>query len=155
MIKAWWTARDPREQLILVVGGVVVALLALYQFAFVPSAAFKARAERAYVNALSESADVKTATEARLRVADAPSRSQPLQTVVTNTSDLYGLTITRLLPAENDGLNLWLEGERPDTVFAWLSELERSHGVRVGKASLRRNSDEQTVSVNVYLARGG
>ncbi|MEL6781979.1 MAG: type II secretion system protein GspM [Pseudomonadota bacterium] len=152
---AWWTAREAREQLLIIVAAILAVAVALFQFGLIPSATARDRAERAYANALAENADVRKAAARRVKTADAASRNEPLQTVVTNTSDLYGMTITRLLPAENDGLNLWLESEYPQTVFAWLTDLETNHGVRVGKASLRRNSDEQTVSVNVYLARGG
>lgn len=155
MMNTWWDAREPRERLIIIIGGVIAGFLALYQFVMAPSSDFRERAERRYSNALAENFDILTAITTRSSSAEAPSRNQPLQTVVTNSSDLYGMTITRLIPAENEGLNIWLEAEGPETVFAWLSELERTHGVRVGRASLRRNSDEQTISANVYLARGG
>ncbi len=152
MIKTFWTELEPRERTLILLAGIIVFAVFLYQFVYVPSVQSKARAQRAYADALAENVTIAAAVR-NSTGSYSDNNQQPLQTVVTNLSDLFGITITRLIPAENAGLNLWLEAESPETVYAWLSELERSYGVRVGKATLRRNSDEQSVNVNVYLSR--
>lgn len=149
----WWSSLEANERRLITIAGLMLVFIVLYQFIYLSSNSAVEQARRGYADALSENAAVVEATRSFVASSEAATSNQPLQTVVTNTADAYGMTITRLIPAENDGINLWLEAEAPQTVYSWLSELERAHAVRVGKASLRRNSDEQTVSVNVYLSR--
>lgn len=151
--QAWWGAREPREQLLISVAVFLSLVLGLYQFAWVPSVAFRERAEQAYRIALSDNAAVHAATRPTGETRQVNTGSQPLQLVVTQTSGFYGLEITRMLPDESTGLNLWLDNVPAETFYAWLSELEREHGVRVEKASVRLVSAEAHVNANIFVRR--
>lgn len=153
MIGAWWSAREPRERvLILLAGGLGLAVL-LWQGVLVPSQAAVERAERRLESALTDLASVDSASQAGLAAREAPTRDQPLQSVLSSTADLYGLTISRISPAENEGLNIWLDEVSPQLLYAWMAELESRHGIRVGKASLRREGETGQVGANLYLER--
>ena len=152
-VRQWWLEREPREKLLLAVAGALCVLIAAYQFAFMPSSAFRAEQERAFSAALSEYAYVSSVTDNMMETRSDPSREQPLQAVLTNTSGLYGLTISRLVPAEADGMNVWLDSASPQLLFAWVADLERSHGVRVERAAIRRNQEGDKVTANLFLQR--
>jgi general secretion pathway protein M len=153
-MKAWWNARDAREQLILMVGGAIALLVLVYQFAWLPAESFRARAERDHAAALANLAAVQRAEANTVVERATPTASQPLQSVITRTAEGFGLTISRLVPAGDEGMNVFLDAAPPLLVYAWLGELERNYGVRVGgNSTLRKNSDNQTVSANIYLVR--
>jgi len=153
MIETWWKGLEGRERTLILVAGILLAVVVLYQFVLVPSRGYAETQAQRYRTALSELHEVR-AVAATVRQAELPeTANQPLQSVLTNTASLYGLTITRLAPAEDDGLNLWLDGVSPQLLYAWIGDLERAHGVHVGKASLRADPEGGTISANVYMAR--
>ncbi len=152
-LKQWWLDREPRERWLIAVAVFLSLAVVLYQFVLIPSAGFRADQKRAFSAALSEYAYVSDAARTLSGEAAAPSRSQPLQSVLTNTSDLYGLTISRLAPADASGLNVWFDDVPPELLYAWLGELEREHGVRVERAAVRRNPGTEAVNANLYLMR--
>lgn len=150
----WWKARDERERLILIVGGLVALTLGMFQFAWLPSQEYRARAERAHAAALADLAAVQQ--QARDSVGDTAiaTSNQPIQSVITRMADGYGLNLSRLVPAGSEGMNVFIDAGSPLLIYAWLAELERVHGIRVGATSaVRRNSDNQTVNANLYLSR--
>lgn len=153
MIRAWWSAREPRERILLLVALGLSLAAVLWQGVLVPSRMAVETAERRLESALVDLASVRAAREARAGARAAPTRDQPLQSVLSETADLYGLTISRISPAENEGLNIWLDEVSPQLLYAWISELEARHGVRVGKASLRREGESGRIAANLYLER--
>ncbi len=153
-MKAWWNARDERERLILLIGGVMAAVIVLYQYVWLPAEAYRERAERDHASALVDLAAVRRAEASSVADTASPTSAQPLQSVITRTAEGFGLTISRLVPAGDEGMNVFFDSVPPLLVYAWLGELERNHGVRVGGTStLRKNSDNETVSANIFLTR--
>lgn len=152
-MQQWWLDREPRERWLIAVAVILSLVVAIYQFILVPSAKFRADQTRAFSTALSEYAYVSSATQTVTAKKSVPSRSQPLQSVLTTTSDLYGLTISRLAPAESNGLNVWFDDVAPELLYAWLGEIEREHGVRVERAAIRRNTGSEGVNANLFLVR--
>lgn len=149
----WWISLSQRERLLIAVAGILTMLFILFQFVAKPSWDSKDRAERGYANALEDWHAVQRAAGAGTKSGNFATSGMPLQTVVTNTADSYGLTITRLLPDESNNLNVWMDSVNSNTAFFWLKELETNHGIRVGQASLRQDTASDTVSLNVYLTR--
>jgi len=154
-VKTWWNTRETREKGLILVALLLSVVLGVYQFALVPSARYREAQKTDFQTALEDHAMVSAAIVQRVSRAEPESANQPLQSVLSRTSELYGLSITRLLPADEGGLNVWLEGISPKLLYAWIGELERSHGVRVAKASLRRDEDRKTLTANLYMKREG
>ena len=153
-MNAWWNARDERERLILLVGGLMAAAIILYQYVWLPAEAYRERAERDHASALIDLAAIRRAEASSLADTGSTASAQPLQSVITRTAEGFGLTISRLVPAGEEGMNVFFDSAPPLLVYAWLGELERNNGVRVGGTStLRKNSDNQTVSANIFLTR--
>ncbi len=153
MIRTWWSGLEARERMLVLVAGALVTVIVLYQFVLVPSRQYAESRTLRYRAALSEYQDVRAVAALAGEVRAPESAGQPLQSVLTRTAGLYGLTITRLAPAENDGLNLWLDDVSPQLLYAWLGDLERAHGVQVGKAALRADGEGNTVSASFYVSR--
>lgn len=150
----WWNEREPRERLILTVGLIVALTLGLFQFAWVPSQEFRDRAERAHASALTDIVAVKRQKSFLGGEVAVETTNQPIQSVITRMADGFGLPLARLVPAGSEGMNVFIDAASPLLLYAWLGELERVHGIRVGATStVRRNSDNQTVNANLYLSR--
>ncbi len=149
----WWNAREAREKLLIAVAGLLTLTLAVWQFVLVPSSAFRDTQRRAFGQALSEHAFVVAASRATGNANEPATRDQPLQSVLSTTSDLYGLTMSRILPADENGLNVWFDSAEPALLYAWIGELERQHGVRVQRAVMRRNPEGTQVNANFFFTR--
>ena len=149
----WWRTREPREHILIVVALSLSLALGFYQFVWKPADAFRLNSERAFEAALVDSALVQQASRRGGTDDASATNRQPLQTVLTSSSALYGLTISRLRPAENDGMTLWLDSASPQLFYSWVSELELRHGVRVEQASIRTTPETGMVSINLYVHR--
>ena len=155
MIKEFWNSREPREKTLMSVALVLTLAVMLWQFACIPASQYKMRAERAFTTASGDLGYVRQSTRQISARRNPGSASTPLQSVVVDVANIYGLSISRIEPASDGGLTLWFESEAPATLFAWLKDLDDNHGVTVGKASIRLVQDGGNVSANLYVNRGG
>ncbi|ACT59151.1 type II secretion system protein GspM [Hirschia baltica] len=156
MIKNWWAAREPREKLLLSICLVLTLTIVLFQFIFGPSVEFRDRASKRYLSQASSHSEVVQT----LRVYENSPRqvnavsAGPVQGVVSDSSAVFGIDISRIEPTSNGDLTLWIEEIDPQSLYAWLTDLEINHGISVNKASIRMNKDTVTVNANVLVSRG-
>ena len=150
----FWNARERRERLLLLIALGLTIALAVYQFAWRPAFEYKERASRAYNTARADLDYVRDVVSGMGKPQASTANAAPLQSVVVDVAAIYGLTISRIEPAADNGLNLWFEAERPESLYAWLSDLSDNHNVAVGKASMRLVQDGGAVSANLYVNRG-
>lgn len=157
MILNWWNTREPREQLLISISCVLTLGVILYQFLYAPSVEFREQSARRYSAQASTHMDVVQTLrtyENSPRQMNAVS-SGPVQGIVSDSSGIFGISISRIEPTENGDLTLWIEEIDPRALYAWLTDLEVNHGIFVNKASIRANSDTVTVNANVFVSRGG
>ena len=152
-LRTWWDARETRERLLILLAGILSGAIIAWQFILLPSAKFRGDQERAFSAALGEYAYVTSVTQDMAARQSVATRDQPLQAVLSNTSDLYGLTISRLLPADDEGLNVWIDTAPAQSLYAWIGDLEREHAIRVERAAIRRNQAGDGVNANLFLRR--
>ncbi len=156
-IVEWWKNREPRERLLVQIAAALSAVIILYQGIWSPSNTFKSKAFDRHSAALSEQAEIRQGLR-RLESAAPGTISQPsgpVQSIVVDTSDVFGLSISRIQPDENGNLTLWLEQVDPRSFFAWLTDMENNHGVIVEKASVRREQGTSSISANVFVRGRG
>ena len=152
-MKDFWEARDARERLLLLIAGALTIAFVLFQFIWTPAQDFRSRAERGLATASSDLELVRQSTAVAIDQSRPETLNTPLQSVVTDMATVYGLTISRIEPSQNDALTLWFEAVAPTAIYAWLVDLENSHGVKVQKASIRLTQDGLNVSANVNVSR--
>ncbi len=156
----WWAARAPRERsLIVVAGGAAVAVIGLQMLMF---PALQARAEAAlrYESAQAAYQEVVRGAQ-RFGGATAPTGpaaqgvdEAALRRLAHARAKDLGLAINRLQPGEDGALNLWFDSADPSLVFRWADTLEREHGVRVSRATMRAG-EGGAVRANVVVRPGG
>ncbi len=156
MIKVWWTSLEPRERLLLSIGGLLTLVVITFQFVYVPSKTFKDRASNRYASQAAMHSEV-TQTLRVYENSPRQTRSStngPVQGIVSDSSAVFGISISRIEPTSTGDLTLWIEEIDPQSLYAWLTDLETNYGISVSKASIRINQDTQTVNANVFVSRG-
>ena len=154
MIKEFLKDREPREKALLAIATILTVGLLTWQFGWVPLKSFRDRSERAFQTAITDLQIVKEATREITSRQNPSSASTPLQSVVVDAANTFGLSINRIEPDPNGGLTLWFENQNPSALYAWLRDLDNNHSVTVDKASIRRMQDSDNVSANLHVVRG-
>ena len=160
----WWQQRNPREQRLLKVGGLVLALSLLIGGVYLPllrardqaltavqQAELDLLAARRYAALLGATPLSATGSTA---LVSGPDRS--LMARVDQGLRDAGLSsvLSRIEPDGDGRVRLWLEDASFDTVVAWLEGLSDRSRVRVIDASVDRAEIPGQVRVRLTLERG-
>lgn len=157
-MKAWWTALPLRQQRLLMALVLVVVGVLFFVGIWEPltQAREARRAEVVYhqqtLNALEAArSDIQALRDHQSRIAIDPNQS--LLRLADESAREAGLAgaLTRIEPASENQVNVWLEGARFDEVMAWLSALAVSSGIQVEQMSATRQMDGSEVDVRVSL----
>lgn len=157
---AFWQERTPREQwLIGLAGAILIAVLA-YQAVYAPLLRYRESAERSYQAAFELFEEVSAGAEEaaflrQLGEQAGAAEGQTVRTIAGAGARQLGVAITRLQPADRDGLTLWIDSVESRMLYAWLTEMHRDSGIIIEKAFIRRNEDAPTLRVQVTLRQGG
>lgn len=156
--RAAWTERTAREQALLALAGLLIAVTLIWFAALKPALDHRADA-RAEFTAAAEAYRAMDAglREYRARAAAldaAPGDARPLRTVAGVYARERDLAITRVLPDETGRLNVWLDNVTDQALFDWLADLEREEAVVARRVTLDREGDG-VVRAQVLLARAG
>lgn len=147
---SWWQERTPREQLVLKGLAVLAVLLMAFQLVYAPIRSFRAGSIAAYRDAATLLAEMqegaaRAATAATIGEA-VPADERSVRIVATEIAREMGLTIARLSPAENEGLNVWLDSIEGPLLFGWLLRLRDEHGVHVRRAAIHKSEGANLVA---------
>ena len=154
---AWWDGRTRREQVLLGVMGVCLALVLLLFGVVRPlQAAARAASER-HAEAVQDQAEVarNVAAIARLKVpARAPPRRLPLEAAVSTTAAAAGIALGRVEGDPSGGLRVSAPSVAPTVLFPWLRLLQGEHGVAATHLAIVKN-DTGGLTLDATLERAG
>ncbi len=161
-LKARFEALNSRERLIVVCGGALVVLAAIYLLALSPFyAAIDARARRvadkqgdlAWIQG--SIAELQALSAAQPQLA-APS-DESLVVLVDRTAREANLgnQLTGQTPSGNSGIRVRLELAPFDTVVEWLGTLQQQHGIDIETATIDRAGAAGMVNATLTLIRAG
>lgn len=144
----WWRAREPREQLLVALGGAVFVLVVLIQFVIIPVIAGKADARRAYESearmldaVVAELASRPVALAGGSNAAQSSLSGDALRTAVTTLARERGLSVARVQSGADGRISIAMESADPKVVFGWISECRAQYGVVVSRATLSESRD--------------
>ena len=155
LVKDRWTALTANERALIAVAAALALVLAGATLVLAPLRTSHEEARRDYQSA------ARTLDEVRAGIAGATARGPAVDAsgdargVVTGAALARGLAIARMSPVERGGLSVRLEQADPVALYAWLSELEASHGVVVRRANVRRVDGGERVEADLVLSGGG
>jgi general secretion pathway protein M len=129
---AWWQARTRREQILLGVMGAALLAFVLWFGVQRPIAQAKAAAAERYDRALADRAVVETAAARIVALRRGPGgdvKRVPAAEAVNASAAAAGLTLTRVEPEADGGVQAAVGGVAPAQLFGWLAALQRDYGV--------------------------
>jgi general secretion pathway protein M len=156
-MKAWWDARTLREQVLLGCGVAIVFAFIAYQGIYRQLSAFHIEAKQSHQDAAAYLTDVQAAAQT-IRSARATANTRlplgdgGLRAAGTSAAVDVGLTISRLQPLEQSGVEFWVDSAPAPQVFRWIASLHQKHGVTVVKADIRQVEGSDNVRAQIALA---
>lgn len=154
-VKTMWGERSPREQWMLGVMFVLLAVVLLWL-----GAMGLAGAQRSARDALLTATDRNAAMRAKVKLlktlprgVTGGSASVGIDQLVSQSAGEAGLTLERAEAQGGARIEIAMASVRPVALFSWLAALE-AQGVRVETMSARPSPTAGSVSVQAVLVRG-
>ncbi len=157
-MSAWWQGLEQRQRWLFLIGGSILLLLAIYVWVWEPLAESR-QAEReriAQQQALLDWLTALTPVAAELRrgssrAADLGGRS--LLGLADETARAAGLAgaLTRIEPAGEGQVRIWLDGAEFVSAMGWLQGLSVEYPIEVSQLSIDRAQRSGQVNVRVTL----
>ena len=156
----YWNNLNARQQRVLMMAGAVLAALLVYVWVWEPLIETRA-AERERVaqqQALLDWLDAVSPMAEQLRRAGSDARAQSLGErsllgLADETARAAGLAgaLTRIEPAGERQVRVWLDGADFVATMGWLENLSRSQPIQVGQLQVDRARSRGQVNVRVTL----
>ncbi|MBX3479204.1 MAG: type II secretion system protein M [Caulobacter sp.] len=153
-LRTAWTARSPRERIMLTGLGLIIALVVGWYGMVQPLAHGVAASEQRARRAAAMLADLEAAARAggASPGAVAAEARQPLTAVVAATAQAAGVTVDRRREEPDGRLTVWLTGVSPTVMMTWLTALAQAHGVAVSDITASR-LDNGLIEAQITLER--
>jgi general secretion pathway protein M len=156
---AKFMALETRERLMVVIGGVVVLLVAIYSLGLAPL--YKAVNERdARVTKKQDDLAWMQSVVAQLQslgaAQPANNNAESLVVVIANTASRANVAnaLTGQTPNGANSVRVRLEGVQFDALVVWLGALQKEYGIYVEAADISRAGQAGQANAGLTLARG-
>jgi len=152
----YWQQRDRREQVILAIGGVFVALVLVWMLLFKPVMQWRSQQQSIVDGQARTLAQVQTlAAEMKLQQQNSNNTKGDgsLAQIVDSSLRDNSLRMKGFQPGRNGEARLRLENATYEPLMQWLYDLEYRHGVHVLEMSLARTQIVGVVTVNLRLRK--
>jgi general secretion pathway protein M len=153
-------ALQPREQLALAAGAVVIALALVYLLVWEPAALLRQHRARDLETARSLASQIEVlGAQARLGHLPGPPVTAGASVALLTTIDqatkdgTLGKAPARLQPDGDDRARIWFEDLPFDALLRWIDALQTRYGVRIDDASIERRPAAGTVNARLTLVR--
>jgi general secretion pathway protein M len=161
-LKEWFSSLQPRERAIVVIGGVVVLIVAVYMLALAPFyAAVNARAQRVAQKEGDLAWMRSVGGEVMALSASSPTSAAPtnesLVVLIDRTARECGLgaALTGQTPNGDNGIRVRLEQAEFDKLVVCLGSQQQAHSVNIESANIDRTGKPGFVNASLVLTRPG
>ena len=155
-MSAWWDSLQPRERMILGAGGVIAALILIWQFAWQPLTGGREQLRTEIAAKERLLSDVARAGTADASGATPVAAGQSMFVLIDQTAQAAGLgsSLTRARPDGPNAIDVTFSSAPFDNLLSWLITLNQSSGVYVDGASINSARQQGLVSGQLRLQRG-
>lgn len=158
-MKQWFNNLRRQEQLMVLVGGAVVAVYVVFVFILGPMADTRDKLQRQNQAAATTLAEVKALAEQYRRLqgggSPTPATGGSLTRIVDTTVKHNQLSMSRFQPSSSGDVQVRFENALFNNLVAWLNELEVENGVLIKDLSITPGSGTGLVNVSVRLSLNG
>ena len=157
-MRAWFENLNPRERLIVGVGGTLAVLLVAWAFLWSPLAARSSELESAVADKRLLLIDLQRATALSANAqltAPVGASAESLVVLVANTAESVGLadSFSQTRPDGADSINVNFRDAPFDILVGWLVLLDSTYGIGVESATFNGTSESGVVSGQLFLTR--
>ncbi len=157
----WWAGLQPRERLLLIVAGTILAVLGVYLLILEPlvqqrdslqTSVTAKRSELAWMREHAiEAAQLRQSQDRGRGIADRRS----ILAVVDNSIARAGLKpqLQRMEPDGQNAVKLWFKESAFDDLVRWLDDAEKRFGLDVGSLRIVPQGGSGMVDANISLKR--
>lgn len=148
-MKAWWQQLNNREQQLVLVMSVVMAIFILYSLIWQPlnQSLVDGKAKLSRQQALLTWVEEGSERYLQAKRAGAASRSNAsLSSIINRTSRQSNITITRMQP-QGDELQVWIDEISFNRLLTWLEMLASREGLQVKNIDLSKTEQPGVVRV--------
>lgn len=161
-LQQWYAGLQPRERWLIVGGGILVLLVAIYTLALAPLyQAVEERAQRvqrkqadlAWIQSVSAEVQALAANQPTL----AATGNESLVVLIDRAARECGLSsaLTGQTPNGESGIRVRLEAAEFDKLVMCLGNLQQAHAVTIESATIDRTSQPGLVNASLVLTRPG
>jgi general secretion pathway protein M len=155
-IKQWFLDQSPRDQMMLSVGAVVVAVYILFFLVLFPMQNDLSKTQKRNLASLQEQQTVRDLAGqvlAQQQGGQPAAGSQNLTSMLNDSTRQFGLRMENVQPTGNSA-RVRLGASEFNSVLAWLHEMEIKQGLRITDLTLTADKNPGTVLVNLQLTQG-
>lgn len=134
-LKDWWSSISYREQHLIVIVSVMFALGSLYWGFILP---FQIAGDKAHKNLIEEKlllewVQNRASELSELRAKNGVSSigSGPLNQIISTTANRYKISLIRVQPKGDTGLQVWIEPAAFNELLEWMFVLKAQYGISV------------------------
>jgi len=154
--KIWYAQLDQREQRILNISGLFVAILFLL-FALIKPINDKVEQLQLQVDARARSVN-QWEKALPLIVSNrgqgkAGASSQALSYVITSSTNKYGLRVSRVQEKSSDEIQVWFDNIPFNEFVRWLAEIQGSHQISVASLNIRSKDRNGLSSIDIKIKK--
>ncbi len=155
-IMAWWYEHDPREQMMIAVGGAVAAIVLFILFVVIPIMDWHAQEKKRLEQAKAQVVEVQGLAARVLASKKASKNSsgsgQGLAVLIDSSLRKNELVMRDFQPGRKKDARLRLENAPYPALMQWLYDLEYQHSVKIEELSLTPAKVSGRLMVSVRVA---
>jgi len=154
-IISWWEEHDPREQMMIAVGGFVAAVILFFLFAISPVMDWHAQEKKRLQQTKADVSEVQTLAarvQAKKTAGNNKKGSQTLAVLIDNSIRENDLVMRGFQPGSKKDARLRLENAPYPALAQWLYDLEYQHKVKVEDLSLTPSKLAGRLMVSLRVA---
>lgn len=154
--KEWWNQASSRDQLMILVCGVIVGIWLVYMLVLSP---VKNMAKEQLAQRESQKAALGRVKTLAAQVKASRSKStnkrggRSIENIVESSISKNKMRVSSFDASGKSGIRVRFEIVKFDNLLSWLNELEISQGLRIKDLSVASASEPGTVSANVLIQR--
>ena len=157
-MRSWFLQLNQREQLSVLVLGLVLGLYLLYMLLWSPLEGARDRLapQNEGVATSLQRVDAMVSEITRLRESGArPGARRNLTSLVNQSTSALGLPVSRLQPNSRGEIQVRLENAAFDDLLTWLYQMEYREGLLVREVSVTQAGSVGRVNATVRIAQAG
>ncbi len=157
----YWNALTGREKLLVSVAFGLTILVSVYFTAVRPLVDYQQdsqnnlqAAERLHAQ-IARGAVVLNAHKGSVKVGDPNAEGQqPLRVSVSIAARATGVAISRIQPADNGALTVWVESVTANELYRWMGHMAEANGIAPSKVLAQKSSAAGRLRVQLQFAGG-